>query len=55
MASKIVQVDSVECEFDVYCGDCGKALDADFNNKGNLEVDPCRTCIENAVKDARED
>jgi hypothetical protein len=53
MAIKTIPVDPVDHEFNVYCGDCGQLLDADFNKKGNLEVDPCRTCMEKASENDR--
>ena len=54
MASKTVTLET-ECEFDVFCGDCGQVLDADFDRSGTLRVDPCQTCMEKAAEDARED
>ena len=51
----VTGTESVEWEYDfgVRCNVCGNWLEADFT-RDVLEVDPCKICIDNELKNERE-
>ena len=50
-----VTVADVDITIQIYCDTCGRDLEADWNwRKKELNVKPCVTCIEKAVKDVTE-
>lgn len=52
---------STDCEFEVYCGQCGKGLcnncteTVTYNRQMNrLNIDPCENCLERAREEGGE-
>ena len=41
-------------DFDVICGACRSALDADVDAYGNVRVEPCEKCMAYAAEEAVE-
>ena len=42
----------VDLDFEVVCNECGEMLDAEFYN-GEIIVDPCKKCIEDAKEEGK--
>ena len=42
----------VAIEFGVVCNECGETLDAEFY-KDEIIVDPCKTCLDKAREEAK--
>ena len=42
----------VDLDFEVVCNECGETLDAEFYND-EIIVDPCKTCLDKAREEAK--
>lgn len=46
---------SIDVYFEVFCSECGDVLMATYDdNRKELTVEPCQSCLENAREDERE-
>ena len=45
----------VEFKFDAYCTDCGRKLESDGKDVGEIQVQPCQVCFDERYEEGLRD